>query len=252
MPVELCKLILTESLGVMRIHDQESRRLEMRDRYASALIVPLSGRLRFTQSDRCLLADPVHPIFVPEGSSYLNECLEAADSLLFGFHALQTPLHIQPLQPINANQALEFGTRMELLCARDLPADRPRQLAELYSLLSLLLLAPKPPERADRLLEPALRLMAEEYARPELSCAQLAQAAHLSEVHLRRLFLKQYHTTPFQYLTDLRMNRARTLLREGRAVKEVALSVGYSDVYSFSRACRRRFGQTPGQLRRTH
>lgn len=246
--MELRKLILTESLGVMRIHDRQNRRLEMRGRYASALIIPLSGQLRFTQDGCAVLCDPSHPIFVPEGACYLNECLQEADSLLFGFHALNTPPDIRMLQPLDGRRAQEICRRMELLAAQGAP-DRLAMLGELYALLSLLLDEGEAPGRADRLLEPALRRMAEEYAHPGLSCAQLAQAAHLSEVYLRRLFLRRYRTTPFQYLTALRMSRAQTLLLEGRPVKEVALSVGYSDVYSFSRAYKRRFGQAPGQTR---
>lgn len=248
MNVELRELILTESLGVMRIHDRQNRRLEMRDRYASALIIPLRGQLRFTQNGCAVLCDPSHPLFVPEGACYLNECLQEADSLLFGFHALNAPPDIQPLQPIDVQRAQEACRRMELLAAQGAP-ERLALLSEAYALLSLLLAEGESPRRADRLLEPALRMMAEEYARPDLCCEQLAQAAHLSEVYLRRLFLRRYRTTPFQYLTALRMSRAQTLLLEGRPVKEVALSVGYSDVYSFSRAYKRRFGQAPGQTR---
>ena len=79
--MELEQIVISEPLGVMRIHDRQGRRLEMRGRYASALIVPQAGRLRFTQNEREIIADAQHPIFVPEGSCYLNECL------------LELPLH---------------------------------------------------------------------------------------------------------------------------------------------------------------
>ena len=106
--MELEQIVISEPLGVMRIHDRQGRKLEMRGRYASALIVPLAGRLRFTQNEREIIADAQHPIFVPEGSCYLNECLLEADSLLFSFHALQVPADILPLRPIDAGAAWGF------------------------------------------------------------------------------------------------------------------------------------------------
>ena len=247
--MELGQIVISEPLGVMRIHDRQGRRLEMRGRYASALIVPLAGRLRFTQNEREIIADAQHPIFVPEGNCYLNECLLEADSLLFSFHALQVPADILPLRPIDTGAAWGFCERLEVLAAHASPDARARMLGETYALLGALLQGERS-DRTDELLSPALRLMAEEYARPDLSCAELARAAHLSEVYLRRLFVKRYGRAPFQYLTGLRMDRARSLLLEGRSATEAALCVGYADVYSFCRAYKRRFGHAPGQTRK--
>lgn len=247
--MELRDVTIAEPLGVMRIHDRENRRLEMKNRYASALIVPLQGQLRFTQGERTLLADARHPIFVPEGACYLNECLREADSLLFGFHAAAVPADILPLTPIETTLAMGFCERLEGLAARPMPDSRVRMLGETYALLGELLGGGEP-DREEALLAPALQLMAEEYGRADLSCADLAQAAHLSEVYLRRLFARRCGLTPFRYLTALRMDRARSLLLEGRTAVEAALSVGYSDVYSFSRAYKRRFGVPPGSTRR--
>ena len=209
--MELGQIVLSEPLGVTRIHDMQGRRLEMRGRYASALIVPVAGRLCFTQNEREIIADAQRPIFVPEGSCYLNECLVEADSLLFSFHALQVPADILPLCPIDADAAWGFCERLELLAAHGSSDARARMLGETYALLGALLRGERS-DRTDEMLSPALRLMAEEYARPGLSCAELARAAHLSEVYLRRLFVKRYGRAPFQYLTGLRMDRARSLL----------------------------------------
>ena len=247
--MELSQIVIAEPLGAMRIHDKQGRRLEMRGRYASALIVPLAGRLRFTQNERTLIADAQRPIFEPEGACYLNECLLEADSLLFGFHAVQAPADILPLRPIDADAAWGFCERLELLAAHTSPVARARMLGETYALLGELLREGRT-GCADELLSPALRLMAEEYARPSLSCAELARAAHLNEAYLRRLFVKRYGRAPFEYLTAIRMERARSLLLEGRTATETAVLVGYADVYSFSRAYKRRFGHAPGQTRK--
>lgn len=93
-------------------------------------------------------------------------------------------------------------------------------------------------------------LMLERYADPALNSVELAKAANVSEAYLRKLFRTHLYTTPIRYLTGIRMEKARSLLREGRRVRETALDVGYGDIYQFSRAFRKMNGCTPFQYAR--
>lgn len=52
-------------------------------------------------------------------------------------------------------------------------------------------------------------------------------------------------TTPAAYALDWKLNVAASLLRAGRAVKQVALDLGFADAPTFSRAFRRRMGASP-------
>lgn len=72
--------------------------------------------------------------------------------------------------------------------------------------------------------------------------------AHLpmSPDHLRRLFAQEIGCSPLAYLNELRIAKARQLLREGRwLVKEVAAQVGIPDEYYFSRLFLKHTGQRP-------
>jgi two-component system response regulator YesN len=64
----------------------------------------------------------------------------------------------------------------------------------------------------------------------------VADAARISPVHLSRLFSKYLNTTFNEYLTDLRIEKAGTLLREtSLSVKEIAFAVGFKDPDYFSK-----------------
>jgi len=53
-----------------------------------------------------------------------------------------------------------------------------------------------------------------------------------------------------QYLQDLRMQNAESMLRSTfLSVKEVAFASGISDVSSFAREFKRRYGVTPSKFR---
>ena len=69
--------------------------------------------------------------------------------------------------------------------------------------------------------------------------------ACLSEFHFHRLFRATFGQTPHDFLTRLRMDRARQLLASERTVTEVCFEVGYESLGSFSSKFRAQFGRSP-------
>ncbi|MGH8631238.1 MAG: AraC family transcriptional regulator [Burkholderiales bacterium] len=86
----------------------------------------------------------------------------------------------------------------------------------------------------------------------DISLADIAQAAHLSPFHLARRFKKSTGMTPHQYLVEVRVNSARSLLSAGagsRSLADVAAAVGFSDQSHLTRHFKRLLGLTPKQLK---
>ncbi|MHA7578958.1 AraC family transcriptional regulator [Paenibacillus vandeheii] len=89
------------------------------------------------------------------------------------------------------------------------------------------------------------RYMDEHYDEP-LSIADLAHKANISAKYFVDLFKKTYGQSAMEYLTDLRINRAKRYLKEtGYKLREIALRVGYSDEYYFSRKFKKEVGVSP-------
>ena len=83
-----------------------------------------------------------------------------------------------------------------------------------------------------------------------MSLDELAEFAGYSPQYLNRVFRRLLGVTPLQYLARLRMDRAASLLIEGRlTVKAIAEAVGYEDPYFFSRVFKQHFGRSPAQYR---
>jgi AraC-like DNA-binding protein len=80
-----------------------------------------------------------------------------------------------------------------------------------------------------------------------VSLAQLAAITNLSPFYLLRAFSKQVGCPPHEYQTQLRITRARKLIRNGRSISEVALATGFFDQSHFSRNFKRIVGVPPGQ-----
>ena len=78
------------------------------------------------------------------------------------------------------------------------------------------------------------------------SLQEVADRCHVDSAYLCRLFKRFRRQTPFQYLQNLRMNRAVELLQEGnRSIKQTAQDLGFTDPYNFSRSFKRVFGISP-------
>ncbi|MCX7934912.1 MAG: AraC family transcriptional regulator [Planctomycetota bacterium] len=89
----------------------------------------------------------------------------------------------------------------------------------------------------------------QEHYRECIGLEQIAKALGTSPYHLSHVFSQQADFSLFDYLTRLRLARARELLRAGRLnVSEVARAVGYQSANYFAKVFRRNFGMAPSEM----
>jgi two-component system response regulator YesN len=83
-----------------------------------------------------------------------------------------------------------------------------------------------------------------------LTLADIARAAHLSPSRLAHLFKEQVGMTVIDYVTTVRIERAkRLLLATARSCTEIGFEVGYNNQSYFTRTFRAAVGMTPRQFR---
>ncbi|MCR8636362.1 AraC family transcriptional regulator [Paenibacillus radicis (ex Xue et al. 2023)] len=86
-----------------------------------------------------------------------------------------------------------------------------------------------------------------------LTLEGLAQSAGLSVSHYSRLFKKHIGYSPIDYLTHLRVDRAKELLvLSDYRLKSIAGSVGYADEFYFSRIFKKVTGVSPRDYAKKH
>lgn len=86
---------------------------------------------------------------------------------------------------------------------------------------------------------------------PNVTLDELAEVAGLSKYHFLRQFSQVVGITPGAYLRTLRLcHAARKLRSSDLPILEVALSVGFADHPSFSRAFARHMGMTPSEYQK--
>ena len=79
----------------------------------------------------------------------------------------------------------------------------------------------------------------------------VAREASLSPFYFNRLFTQVFSETPHEFLTRLRIERAKTLLlADNRSITDICFDVGYESLGSFSSRFRSRTGLSPAAFRR--
>lgn len=81
---------------------------------------------------------------------------------------------------------------------------------------------------------------------------QLARCAGMSQFHYLRSFKKQYGTSPYAFLLQVRVERASKLIRDtDTPFTRIAMDMGFGSSSRLTEAVRKSFGQTPTELRRS-
>lgn len=99
------------------------------------------------------------------------------------------------------------------------------------------------------IIEKALAYIKAHYA-ANLTLQGVATELAVHPVWLSQLFKRETHVTFSHYLTDLRMEEAKRLLRETHLkIYEIAERVGYTDLQHFGQVFKKRSGTTPKEYR---
>lgn len=234
--------------NIFYIKDKKGRVLSTNARYASCFIITLRGQIKFTFMDRIIVTNSHQGVFIPQGTAYTNECLENAESILINFYISNPTMAPCALNSLDEKLAMSFYREISQKAHENTGKEQYFLLSRLYQLAYLLFQIDSPPNEKVRLAEKALFYMQSECERADLQIDEVAAFCNISAVYLRKIVKEVYHKTPFHLLTDLRMKKASEMLLEKRPIKEIASSVGYSDIYQFSRAYKRYFGYPPSTI----
>ena len=82
-----------------------------------------------------------------------------------------------------------------------------------------------------------------------ITLGDIAYEARFSKFHFMRLFKSIYGQTPHQYLTTVRIEKAKLLLQAGATITEACFSVGFDSVSSFKGLFKRCTNSTPGSYK---
>ena len=77
---------------------------------------------------------------------------------------------------------------------------------------------------------------------------EVAKYGNMSSFHFFRSFKQAFGITPYKYLLNKRLEFSKTLLLKKISAGEVGKSCGFADIFTFSKAFKRRYGISPSRM----
>ena len=237
-------ITVTELLRAVTINSPKGRRDQMTDRACYGISFCISGQITYIQNGQRFVSDESHAVILPQGASYRivgdRSGLFPVINFTCAEHLCDT-ITLLPLRSTEPFLGLYEQIRRLFLSS----ASRAKQMSLFYEILHLLAA-----EETCPTLLPALRLIESGLSDAELSNERLAEACKISEIYLRKLFAKHLRTSPRQYILELRLRKACTLLAEGALkISSISSDCGFASPYHFCRIFRQHIGVTPTEYR---
>lgn len=89
------------------------------------------------------------------------------------------------------------------------------------------------------------------HATEGISVQHVAEVIGMNRTYFSSVFTKQVGMTPVKYISMIKMNKAQRMLDETSAsITEIAYSLGYPNLFSFTRAFKKNFLLSPSDYRR--
>ena len=123
-------------------------------------------------------------------------------------------------------------------------------LSAIYQLIKLLLEIGTPKTHLDHQMND-IRLFISQHYSEKITAARLADQFALSVPTIFRKCKQSFHMTPAHYINDVRLSQAAILLEiTDQPVSSISESVGFSDVFYFSKLFKRKYGRPPSAYRK--
>lgn len=176
-----------------------------------------------------------------------DETLQDLINSISGFHSMTNYSKLLPLLNEICETALTFEPDSDILAA-----------AKLISFLCEIKKGYLEVSSADTdastgsIISTAIKYMKQNYMEP-LTVQQIADHCGFSPSHFHKLFLKTTHTTPNNYLTQIRLAAAKTLLSTTTMpISEIAIRCGFNSQAYFSDCFKRNFSMNPKEFRKSY
>ena len=232
---------------IITIRAPRGRRMKIANRGFFGLSFCTSGKITYSHGGKSFVSKPGVAVILPMHAAYELYNNEGGEFPLINFYCAGKGFTDEFICiPLGKDDVyIKDYERMKSLSFSE--SNRLAVLGVFYEILSRLSSEDK---NSAGVLNPALEYIAENFCSQEISNTAIAEYANISEVYFRKLFREKYHTTPRQYILEMRVKKAKQLLAETRqSVADISVLCGFSGVYHFCRAFKQRVGLTPTEYR---
>ena len=237
----LNKITVTDVKELFTVASLRGRNEEIHNRKSYGLSLCSEGKITYTLDGKQTVSDENHAVILPKGQSYSLHGDKTGIFAVINFDCNDSLCdNVISISVQNPETYIKDFEKMKALSLFE--ENRAKMMSVFYNILHRL----STESSVRNVILPAIKHIENNYQNPKLSNAELAQKCNISEVYFRKVFTEVYKTTPKQFITDVRIDKAKQLLSDGfLKVGAVAEQCGFSNQYHFCRLFKEKTGITP-------
>ena len=244
----LSNLIITDVHYANTIFNEQSKKAHRNYRSCWAVLLKYEGETVYTCNGKEYISNANHPIILPKGSSYDWICTKSGHYTIIEFDCNLEYNDIFRFTLKDSEKFLRLLKETEYICNVKAAMYKMQSIKNTYSLILSLLRDFQDkylPEEKQRKIIPALDFMASNIS-DRFSNEQLAKICGMSTVYFRKIFTQVMGISPVAYACEMRIKKAREMLKSDYvSITDIALSLGYNNIYDFSRDFKKHTGVPP-------
>lgn len=238
---KLKNIVVTEITDAITVHSPKGRFGEVIDRRCYGMSFCSEGQITYTHNDKKFVSDNKHIVILPEGQSYTFKGDKTGIFPVINFTCSE-PLNDTFLLFPSENIGIfmnDFAIIKKLIL---FPENRAKVMSIFYNMIHNLI----PKDCSCKTIAPAVQHIRKNYKDRNITNEILSKECNISEIYLRKLFNKHLKTTPKQYISEIRLQKAKQLLSEGSLkINSISEECGFQSSYNFCRFFKEKTGLTP-------
>jgi AraC-like DNA-binding protein len=185
-------------------------------------------------------------LYLPQDLGYTAAYTDT-EMLVIHFLTRRSDKHIEVYPIQDSGRIYKLFLRAYALWQNKEPGYQVYAMSQLYDILGTIL------ETQTKTNLPPHFLQAVSYInanyRSSLTVQSICENAGIGATMFRQLFKQHYHKTPVAYITELRLECARSLIAGGMPIEQASMESGFNDAKYFARVVKKYFDCTPRDLK---
>lgn len=244
----LSNLIITKIYSATTMYTEKNKKAKRVNRSCWAFVIKYEGETVYLSQGQKILSDKNNLVILPKGCSYEWSCTREGHYMIVEFESDLICKDVLSFYVENSDNILKIFKALEHKRTVRKTMCEVESIRDMYSIFLMLSqnIQKKyfPADKRSKITS-ALDYITENY-NTEIKNEDLAKLCGLSTVYFRKLFTDVVGASPISFVQSLRIKKAKEMLKSDYgSIGDIAQSLGYLNIYDFSRAFKKYVGISP-------